>query len=109
MPATDIRILVPRVRRALGPAAADLSDDAVKDAVADAIADVLLYTGTIFGKTLTVTDRDEATGAPSEYETSEELSLAESSVIAAQAALNHFFHIMQAQKISERISDEGRA
>lgn len=108
MAETDIRALVPRVRRALGTAGASMSDDAVRDATADALADVLLYVGSIFGKTLLVTEKDEATGAPLEYATSDELTLPEASVIAAQAALNHFFHAMSAQKISERMSDEGR-
>lgn len=110
MSATSIRELVPRVRRAVEgpvPLPNPLSDDVLKDMVADALADVILYTGTAFGKKLAVTARDPDTNAPSEYETSEELTLEEQAVIAAQAALNYYFFTMAGQKTAERISDEG--
>ena len=59
----DIRVMVPRVRRALEGAGAPpvLTDDAIKDLTADAIAEVILYTGGVFGHELVVTDRDDAT------------------------------------------------
>lgn len=99
--------MVPRVRRAVEGVGAPqvLSDDEIKDLVADALAEVILYTGGLFGKTLTVTERDE-NNAPIEYEVDPELTLPEETVVATQAALNHFFHEFQDQKISERIADE---
>jgi len=109
---TDIRVLVPRVRRAVeGPVPLPdaLSDDVLKDMVADALADVILYTGSAFGKTLDVTATDDVTNAPVEYATSDALSLEEASVIAAQAALNFYFFKLAGQKTMERISDEAGA
>lgn len=105
----DIRILVPRVRRALEGAGTPevLTGDAIKDIVADAIASVILYSSGSFGKDLNVTDTDEDTGAPSEYETSEALTLAEQTMIASQAALDYFFFQYGGVKISERVTDEG--
>lgn len=110
MAAEDIRVLVPRVRRAVEGVGqpAELTDDDVKDLVADAIADVILFTGGVFGKELLVTDRDGATNAPSEYATSEPLSLAEGSLIAAQAALTAVWQSMRELKVQETIRDEGQ-
>jgi hypothetical protein len=106
----DIRVMVPRVRRAvLGVAPADpnvLSDDQLKDLVADALAEVLLYTGSVFGKTLIATELDPDSGAPTEYETSDPLTLSEQTVVAAQAALNYFFHAFVDRKTSEHLQDE---
>ena len=102
---TDIRVLVPRVRRALDVDATRLADDDAKDLVADAIADVILYSGGLFGKDLIITERDDA-GVPSEYATSDELTLPEGSLISAQAALNWFFHRFNEASVSEKIGDE---
>lgn len=109
MAATDIRVLVPRVRRAVEGVGADevLVDDELKDLVADAMADITLYTGSVFGKTLEVSGAD-LEGIPEEYETSDELSLAEGSAVAIQAALSHFFHNFVNLKISEKIGDEAQ-
>jgi len=109
VPAEDIRVLVPRVRRAVEGVGrpAELSDDQVKDLVADAIADIILFTGGVFGHELVVTERDPVTGAPSEYATADELTLAEGSVIAAQAALTHIFHALRELMVQETIRDEG--
>lgn len=102
---TDIRVLVPRVRRALDVTPEQLADDDAKDLVADAIADIILYSGGLFGKDLLITSRDEA-DAPSEYATSDELTLPEGSLVATQAALNWFFHRFNEATVSERIGDE---
>lgn len=103
---TDIRVLVPRVRRRLEGAGAPavLSDDAVKDLVADALSSVTLYTGSVFGKTIDVSEREG--GIPIEYTTSDELTLQEGTVVAAQAALDHFFWQFASLKTSEKIADE---
>jgi hypothetical protein len=106
----DIRVLVPRVRRAVegvGQPEA-LSDDNVKDLVADAIADVILFTGGVFGKELLVTARDSTNNAPTEYATSEPLTLPEGSVIAAQAALTAVWETVRELKVQETIRDEGQ-
>jgi hypothetical protein len=110
MPEQDVRVLVPRVRRALEGAGAPpkLTNDAVKDVVADALSDILLYTGSVFGKTLDVTATDVDGGFPTEYATSDPLSLAEGSVVAAQAALTFFFHQFSGVKVSQQISDEAQ-
>lgn len=107
---SDVRVLVPRIRRAVEGAGAPavLVDDAVKDLAADAIAAVILYSGSVFGKQLVVTSTDVDTGAPSEYATSEPLTLEEGTVIAAQAALDFFFHRFAETKMSERIADEAQ-
>lgn len=99
----DIRILVPRIRRALD-APVEITDGELKDKAADAVADVMLYTGGLFGKQFIVTLREG--GIPVEYATSAELSFPEQSVIAAQAALTYFFLILSGQVTSETIGDE---
>src|SRR4051794_22250547 len=108
--ATNIRVLVPRVRRAVEGAGAPavLSDDAIKDLVADSIAAVLLYSGSVFGKTLDVAEVD-GNGAPFEYTTSDPFTLQEQVVIANQAALDYFFFQFVGFKTSERIADEAGA
>lgn len=112
----DVRTLIPRVRRALdGPAATSaladtttLTDDEVTAVIADAIADILLYTGgsAVFGHLLEVVARDPFYLAPVAWRTDTELTLAEGSVVAAQAAINFFFHKLQGIKVEETISNE---
>lgn len=108
----NIRVMVPRVRRALVNAAgtvsvpSDLTDDAIKDATADSCAAIVLYTGNLFGKQLLVVATDADTGAPAEYATSAALGLDEQTLVAAQAALDHFFATMVTTHISERVADE---
>lgn len=105
--ATDIRILVPRVRRAIeGVGDGTLTDDQVRDITADAIADIILYTGGLWGKDLLITRTDS--DIPSEYATSEALTLPEGSVVAAQAALSVITRELSTSKTSETISDEGQ-
>jgi hypothetical protein len=101
--------MVPRVRRAVEGAGATevLTDDAVKDLVADSLAAIILYTNNVFGKSLLVTDQD-SNDAPTEYAVDPELSLPEQTVIAAQAALDFFFHEFRDKKVSESIADEAQ-
>lgn len=111
---SDIRVMIPRVRRALegpgstGPLAdsAVLTDGQVTALIADAIADIILYTGSAFGHSLLATELDPFYMAPTAWETSEALTLTEQSVVVAQAALGYFFHRLQDVKVSEEISDE---
>jgi hypothetical protein len=105
----NIRELGPRVQRAIEGVVQqnwELNPDEVKDVTADACADILLYTGSVFGSQLVILSRDGVTNAPTEYATDSELSPAQASVIAAQAALTYFYHRFSGQKMSEQISDE---
>jgi antitoxin component of RelBE/YafQ-DinJ toxin-antitoxin module len=104
---TDIRVLVPRVRRALeGTGQPVLTDDQVKDQVADAIADIILLTSGAFDVKLAVTATEN--GAPTEYRTERELTLPEGSAVAAQAAMKYLMVELQSFKTSETIRDEGQ-
>lgn len=104
----DIEVLVPAVKRALGTVGlVDLTDADVYALTADALADVMLYTGSVFGTTLEVLTRD-SNGVPETYGTGRELTLTETAVIRAQAALNRLFVVLRDEKISERIADESQ-
>lgn len=110
----DVRVLTPRVRRAIdGPQAsssaavsASLTDDQVKDLIADACADILLYMRGLFGHSLQVTATDPTYGAPTEFITDTPLAPEEQTVIVAQAALNYFFHEFKLLKVSQTIQNE---
>jgi hypothetical protein len=110
MAAENIRVLVPRVRRAVEGVGqvALLTDEQIKDLIADALATVILHTGGVFGKQLLVAERDPVTNVPVEYETSESLTLPEGSVVAYQAAIDHFFFALRDLKVQESIRDEGQ-
>lgn len=108
-PPYDIRELGPRVQRAVEGVVQQnwaLTADEIKDVTADACGDILLYTGSVFGSDLQVTSTDPITNAPVEYATSLQLSIAQSAVIAAQAALTYFYHRFAGAKMSEVIRDE---
>lgn len=105
----DIRVLVPRVRRALDVDTATLSDDQIKDLVADALGALILYSGSVFGRTLSITDYDDGDPAiPAEYAIDPDLTLPEQTAVASQAALDYFFHRFSGLKIMERIGDEAQ-
>jgi hypothetical protein len=112
----DTRVLIPRTRRALeGIAAAGsgfdpttYGDDAVNSAVADSIANLLLYSGSFFGATLEVVERDDHYQSPIAWRTSRELTEAEASLVALQAALDHVYVTLVATKQSETIRNEGQ-
>lgn len=110
----NVRVMIPRVRRAIDGPAADspaapsttLTDDQYMQTIADAIADVILYTNGVFGKSLEVLERDDYYLAPTEYQTSGELSLDEQTVIITQAALSYHFNYLRDLKVSERITND---
>lgn len=108
----DVAELTPRVRRALeGPVpliVGALTDDQILALTADAIADVILFTSGQWDHSLIVTSRDGTTNYPDGWAVDPELSSAEESMIAAQAALTYFFHGFKDQKVSERIRNEGQ-
>lgn len=110
----DIRVLIPRMRRALdGPQATSsavsgtMTDEQVGNTVADAIAAVIFYSGGGWGRQLLVTARDENYMAPIAWETDEALSEPEATVVVAQAALDHFHNSLSSLKTSEHIVNEG--
>lgn len=109
-PSNDIRVMIPRVRRAVEGVGADavLTDDEMKDLIADALSEVILYTEGRWGKTITATATED--GIPVEYAVDPVLTLPEQTLVATQAALNHFFHLFQgtAGRVSERIADEAQ-
>src|SRR4051794_27941745 len=113
MAAQDVRSLLPRVRRAVeGPFALppelNLADAQVEALAADALADIILFTTGLWGHKLIVAERDDATGAPLHWNIDPELSPEEESVVAAQAAIQYFFHAFRNMKVSETIRNEGR-
>jgi hypothetical protein len=106
----DIRVLIPRVRRAVEGIGAPevLTDDQIKDLIADSISNILLFTGGVFGKDLIVTERDATTNVPTEYATSEPLTLPEGSVVSYEAAITDAYSKVAELKTSETIRDEGQ-
>lgn len=56
---------------------------------------------------LEVVSRDAFYLAPNAWRTDTELSLAEQSVVAAQAAMNYFFQKLQDLTVDETIKNEG--
>jgi hypothetical protein len=112
----DVRVLIPRARRALdGPEAtgsasvsAKLSDDQLTAVIADAIADVIFYSSGAFGRKLEVVERDPNYLAPIAWRTSEALSEDEASVIIAQAGLNYFFNALSTMKTGETLKEADR-
>lgn len=111
----DVRVLIPRVRRALdGPTATSsasvsstLTDEQVTNVVADAIAEVAMFTNGAFA-TLEVAERDSFYQSPIAWRTGEELDEPHAAVVAAQAALNYFHHTLTTSLTSQTISNEGR-
>lgn len=112
----DVRVLIPRVRRAIdgpeatgsGSVAASLTDDMMVGLIADAVADVILLTGGFFGYSLEVVDRDDIYMAPTAWRTDRERSSSADTVISAQAAINYFFHKLRDMKFAETIKDESQ-
>ena len=110
MAAQDVRELIPRVRRAIeGPVPLDtgaLTDSQVEALAADCIADIILLTGGEWGHTL---ERDIVSDAPNEHWTVDPaLEIQEESMVAAQAAITHFFHMYKGAKTSERLRNEAQ-
>jgi len=106
----DVRVMIPRVRRALlgplgsGYVQSQLNDSDTTAIIADALADVILYGGgTVFGKTLEVTERDNFYQSPVAWKTSEALTEPEQTVIVCQAALNYLMRTLTEAKTAQRI------
>lgn len=113
---SDIRVMIPRMRRALdGPQATSsasvsstLDDTQVTNVIADAIAEVIFFSSSAFGKTLDVVERDPNYLAPIAWKTSEQLSEPEITVITAQGALTYFYNSLTGLKTSETTKEADR-
>lgn len=109
----DIKVLIPRTRRALdGPTAtssaavgATLNDNQIKGLVADAIAEVIWYAPE-WQRQLVATSTDPDYGAPDEWSVTPDLSEPEQTVIVTQAALNFFWQQFRNLKVAETIVNE---
>jgi hypothetical protein len=110
--ANDVRVLIPRVRRAIdGPAAtgsAAVSSTLDDEQVTDAIAEIIFYTAGAWSHALNVATRDVLYGAPTAWTVDPPLEEAEATVVTAQAALDYYFHQLAETRISETIRDEGQ-
>lgn len=112
----DVKVLIPRVRRALdGPAATSpdapsntYTDEELKSLIADAIGEIIFFTGGLFPHTLNVKTRDATYGAPDQWTVDPPLDEGEAAVVAAQAAINTYFFSLRDMKTQETISDEGQ-
>ena len=109
----DVRIMIPRVRRALDPvspsatAASAYSDDQIKDIVADSVGMLIMIGGSDFPFTLNVESRASGTNYPEEYTTDPELPIEVQNVVAYQAAIEQCFGELRELKTKEKISNEG--
>jgi len=109
----DVRILIPRIRRALDPsapsatAASGYADDQIKDLAADAIGMLVMVGGTDFPFTLEVSSRNIVTNYPEEYITVPELPIEVQNLVAYQAAIEQCVSELKDLKTKEKISDEG--
>jgi hypothetical protein len=107
----DVRIIVPRIRRALEPgvavasAASGYTDDMLKDVAADAVAELILIGGPSFPFTLSVSSAD-ASGFAQEYLMDPAPDLSTQSLVAAQAAIGQVWNQLSTLRISEKISNE---
>lgn len=112
----DLRVLIPPCRRAIdgpmatasGSVAATLGDQEVLALVADATADLILFThgNDAFGYQLLATERDPHYMAPVAWATDHERVPAADAAILSQAALNHYFWLIKAMKVSETLKNE---
>jgi hypothetical protein len=108
MAAQDVAELIPRVRRAIEGAGSinpsGLEDGAIEAAAADAIGDLILATGGAWKHTLEGTNGPPAT----EWAVDPGLTEAEAGLVAIQAALTYFLHVLRTQKMSQTIRTESR-
>lgn len=114
----DLRVLIPRARRAIdGPTAlssaavsTSLNDDELLGLVADAVGNVILLTGgsSSFGYKLEVVSRDAYYLAPNSWRTDAEMIIEAQTAVIAQVAIDFFFVGIRNQFVSETIKDEGQ-
>lgn len=110
---TDLRVLVPRARRRCEgpfgppPGKPQLSDEQLYEMVADGCSEVILFSGSLFGHTLIVAQRDPLVGYPTAWKTEALLLEWEGAVIACQTALTYFFFVLRDLKPTVSIKNEG--
>ena len=109
----DVRIMIPRVRRALdatspsASAASAFSDDQIKDMTADSIGMLMMIGGNDFPFTLNVSTRNVITNYPEEYTTDPEFPIEVQNVVAYQVAIEQAVSELKDLKTKEKIADEG--
>jgi hypothetical protein len=111
--AQDVAEIIPRVRRAIEGPVPLAPSDALTDTqllawTADAIGDIILITVGKWPHSLVVTERDTDTNVPTAWGVDPGLDPQEEGVVAAQAAIQFFFHQVKDMKVSERIVNEGQ-
>lgn len=108
MATQDVAELIPRVRRAIEGVGSvnpsGLIDADLEAAAADAIGDLILATGGAWKHTLAGTDGPPAT----HWAVDPGLTEPEIGLVAIQAALTYFVHVLRTQKVSQTIRTEGR-
>jgi hypothetical protein len=110
---TDLAVLIPWARRAcegpFGPqlGQATLADDQVYPMIADAASEIVLYSGSLFGQNVNVTQRDPIAGYPIQWKTDRVLTQWEGAIIISQVALDYWRFLLPSVKISESIKNEG--
>lgn len=102
----NLRIVVPRIRRALDDDT--IPEDKAVAAAADAIAKIGIWTGSFFGHTLEVVDRDPDFGAPVSWRLDRAITAEELEVVAIQAALDKAAKTNASELISQTVRSEGR-
>lgn len=100
----DTRVLIPRLRRAIGNE--KLSDDQINAMVADSIASIIFYSSSLFGRKLEVAARDETYMAPTAWVTDQALEEADVTAVVAQAALDYFYTELSTGLTAQTIADE---
>jgi hypothetical protein len=110
---TDLIVLVPKARRYCeGPYGSPenrppLEESQLYAMVADGCADIIMASGSLFGHSLIVKERDARIGFPTKWQTDVLLDEWEGSVIITQTALNYFFFCFRELKTSQAIKNEG--
>lgn len=112
---TDVAVLTPRIKRAIQgpygppPGVPDFTQTQLTEMAADAVADAILYSGGLFGHSLTVTARDSTAGYPTAWSTDKVLDEWEVSIVAVQAAISFYWTQFRDVFVSEVKTNEGQS
>lgn len=110
---TDLKVLLPRVRRKVeGPwgnpnGRAEIAEAVLYNMIADACGEIVMLSGSFFHHQLLVKARDPIAGFPTEWQTDTILTEWEGAIVTSQAALNYYYYLFRDMKISETIKNEG--
>lgn len=109
----DLRVFIPRARRAInGPGAdapVDLTDTEVLGLIADSLGTMILLTSGLIGHELVVTARDPFYRAPVAWKTDTPLDQAAETAMIAQVGVDFYFNRLRDMVTSETIMDEGQS